>query len=109
VASVSEAQRAGRPLDLRAIAEEYEIEFDLVLKTFAEFQSLGMVAISDSFSAVVYSPNPKEMQEAYEVRAALEEIAGRAAAKTLKGKTARLQAELDGMCVPQGRQSGHLL
>jgi serine phosphatase RsbU (regulator of sigma subunit) len=82
-------------LDLRAIADEYQIDFDLVLKTFAEFQSLGMVAISGDFTAVVDSPNPKEMQEAYEIRAAIEEIAGRAAAKTLKGNTARLQRELD--------------
>lgn len=89
--------RSGQPVDLRAIAEEYQIEFDLVLKAFAEFQSLGMVAISRGFSAVVYSPNPKEMQEAYEIRAAIEEIAGRAAAKTLKGKAAILQTELDAM------------
>jgi DNA-binding transcriptional regulator YhcF (GntR family) len=89
--------RAGQLLDLRVIAEEYQIDFDLVLKTFAEFQSLGMVTISGGFSAVVYSPNPKEMQEAYEVRAAIEEIAGRAAAKTLKGNTARLRTELDAM------------
>lgn len=89
--------RAGQLLDLRVIAEEYQIDFDLVLKTFAEFQSLGMVTISGGISAVVYSPNPKEMQEAYEVRAAIEEIAGRAAAKTLKGNTARLRTELDAM------------
>ena len=37
------------------------------------------------------------MYEAYEIRAALEEIAGRAAAKTLKGNTNRLQQELDAM------------
>jgi serine phosphatase RsbU (regulator of sigma subunit) len=87
--------RTGDRLDLRRIADEYQIDFDLVLKTFAEFQSLGMVAISGDFTAVVYSPNPKEMQEAYEIRAAIEEIAGRAAAKTLKGNTAHLQQELD--------------
>jgi DNA-binding GntR family transcriptional regulator len=37
------------------------------------------------------------MHEAYEIRAALEEIAGRAAAKTLKGNTIRLQEELNAM------------
>jgi DNA-binding GntR family transcriptional regulator len=89
--------RAGQSVDLRAIAAEYEVDCELVLKTFAEFQSLGMVTISDGFSAVIDSPNPKEMQEAYEIGAALEEIAGRAAARALKGNTARLQKELDAM------------
>jgi len=34
------------------------------------------------------SLNPKEMQQAYEIRAALEEVGGRAAAPVLKGNTA---------------------
>ena len=89
--------RVGETLDLRAVAEEYQVDFDLVLKTFAEFQSLGMVTVSDGLSAVVHSPNPKEMHEAYEIRAALEEIAGRAAAGAMKGNTAFLQPELDAM------------
>jgi DNA-binding GntR family transcriptional regulator len=67
------------------------------LQSFAEFQSLGMVTLSAGLSAVVHSPNPKEMYEAYEIRAPLEEIAGRAAAKTLKGNTIRLQEELNAM------------
>ena len=71
--------RAGERLDLRAIAKEYQIDFDLVLETFVEFQSLGMVGLSECFSAVVYPPKPKQMQDAHEIRAAIEEIAGRAA------------------------------
>jgi len=43
------------------------------------------------------SPNPKEMQDAYEIRAALEEVGGRAAARMLKGNTAALQRELEAM------------
>ena len=43
------------------------------------------------------SLNPKEMQQAYEIRAALEEVGGRAAAPVLKGDTAALQRELDAM------------
>jgi serine phosphatase RsbU (regulator of sigma subunit) len=43
------------------------------------------------------SPNPKEMQDAYEIRAALEEVGGRAAAPVLKGNTASLRRELDAM------------
>jgi sigma-B regulation protein RsbU (phosphoserine phosphatase) len=72
---------------------------DSVLKAFAEFQALGMITLAGNFSAIVRSPNPKEMQEAYEIRAALEEIGGRAAARALKGNTAALQRELDGMRV----------
>ena len=43
------------------------------------------------------SLNPKEMQQAYEIRAALEEVAGRAAAPVLKDNTAALRRELDAM------------
>jgi DNA-binding GntR family transcriptional regulator len=43
------------------------------------------------------SRNPKEMQDAYEIRAALEEVGGRAAARVLKGNTAALRRELDAM------------
>jgi len=42
-------------------------------------------------------PSPKEMQDAYEIRAALEEVGGRAAARTLKGNTTTLQRELEAM------------
>jgi len=42
-------------------------------------------------------PNLKEMQDAYEIRAALEEVGGRAAARVLKGNTAALQRELEAM------------
>src|SRR5271155_5103086 len=89
--------REGQRLDLRAVAAEYDIDLESVLKNFADFQSLGIVTLSTGLSAVVHSPNPKEMYEAYEIRAALEEIAGRAAAKTLKGDTICLQGELDAM------------
>ena len=70
---------------------------DSVSKVFAEFQTLGMVTLSGDCSAIVHSPNAKEMQEAYEIRAALEEIAGRTAAANLKGNTAGLQNELEAM------------
>src|SRR5271168_9627 len=56
-----------------------------------------MVSLSGNYSAVVHSPNPKEMQEAYEIRAALEEIAGRTAATALNGNTANLRNELEAM------------
>jgi sigma-B regulation protein RsbU (phosphoserine phosphatase) len=43
------------------------------------------------------SLNPKETLQAYEIRAALEEVGGRAAASVLKGNTAALRRELDAM------------
>ena len=89
--------RPGQSLQLREIAEEYKLDNELVLKTFAEFQAFGMVTLSGNFSAIIHSPNSKEMQEAYEIRAALEEIAGRTAATNLKGKTGGLQRELEAM------------
>lgn len=87
--------RRGQSVQLRQVAEEYGLDDDSVLKAFAEFQALGMVTLSGDRSAIVHSPNPKEMQEAYEIRAALEEIAGRTAAANLKGNTADLQNELE--------------
>jgi len=56
-----------------------------------------MVTLSGNCSAIVRSPIPKETQEAYEIRAATEEIAGRTAAPVLKGYTAGLQNELAAM------------
>jgi len=89
--------RLGESVELSEIAAKFQLDQDSVLKIFAEFQTLGMVTLSGDFSAVVRSPNPKETQKAYEIRAALEEIGGRAAARALKGNTAVLQCELDGM------------
>ena len=48
-------------------------------------------------SAAVPAPRPEEIQEVYEIRAALEEIAGRAAARALKGNTSALRREVDEM------------
>jgi serine phosphatase RsbU (regulator of sigma subunit) len=87
----------GQVLDLEKIAAEHGMDIQSVLKTFAEFQALGMVTLVSNFSAIVNSPNLKEMQEVYEIRAALEEIAARTAATTLKDNVAGLLAELGGM------------
>jgi DNA-binding GntR family transcriptional regulator/AraC-like DNA-binding protein len=84
-------------VQLREIAAEFELDDEAVLKTFAEFQALGMVRLSENSSAIVRSANPEETQEAYEIRAATEEIAGRTAATVLKGYTAELQEELAAM------------
>lgn len=89
--------RPGQSVQLGQIAAEYALDTKSVLKAFAEFQSLRMVTLSGNGSATVLSPRPKDMQEAYEIRAALEEIAGRTAATALKGNTASLQNDLAAM------------
>lgn len=89
--------RPEQSVQLHEIAEQYKMDNDSVLKVFAEFQMLGMVTLSGDCSAIVHSLNTKEMQEAYELRSALEEIAGRSAATKLKGNTAGLQNELEAM------------
>jgi serine phosphatase RsbU (regulator of sigma subunit) len=89
--------RPGQSVQLREIAAKYELDEQSVLKAFAEFQAVGMAKLSGNFSAIVQAPNPKEIQDAYEIRAGLEEIAGRTAAATLKGNTADLRRELEAM------------
>jgi serine phosphatase RsbU (regulator of sigma subunit)/AraC-like DNA-binding protein len=89
--------RPGQSLQIDRIAVEHGMDKESVLKVFAEFQALGMITLADDFSASVNPPDPKGMQEAYEVRAALEEIAGRAAAAKLGGNVTDLLGELDGM------------
>lgn len=87
----------GQTVRLKEVAAKYGLGNDSVLKIFREFQSLGLVTLSDNSSATVRSSNFKEMQEAYEIQAALEEISGRTAAAVLKGNTGELEKELDGM------------
>jgi DNA-binding GntR family transcriptional regulator/AraC-like DNA-binding protein len=89
--------RPRQSVQLREIAVTYELDDESVFKAFAEFQALGMVTLSGNSCAIVRSPNPEETQEAYEIRAATEEIAGRTAAAVLKGYTAELQNELAAM------------
>jgi serine phosphatase RsbU (regulator of sigma subunit) len=89
--------RPGQSVLLREVAADFDLDEESVSEVFADFQALGMVTLSGKLSAIVHSPSPKEMQEAYEIRAALEEIGGRAAAPALKGNTAALQRELDAM------------
>ena len=89
--------RPGKLVLLPEIAAECQMNVDSVLKVFADFQTLGMVTLSGKLTATIHSPNPKEMHEAYEIRAALEELGGRAAASALKGNVGELQRELNAM------------
>src|SRR5215472_16645307 len=86
--------RPRQSVQLRKIAAEYQLDHESVLKTFAEFQALGMVTLSGNLSAIVRSRDPQETQEAYQIRAAIEEIAGRTAASVLKGYTGELRNQL---------------
>jgi serine phosphatase RsbU (regulator of sigma subunit) len=89
--------RSGQVLDLREIGERYDLDEDSLLNAFGDLESLGVVKLSGNHSATVLSPSLKEMKEAYEIRAGLEEIAGRTAAAFLEGNTADLQGEVDAM------------
>ena len=89
--------RPGQRVLLEEIGAKYGLDNESILKIFSELQSLGLITLTGKFSAVVHAPNLKEMQEAYEIRAALEEISGRGAATVLEGNTAELQRELDAM------------
>jgi len=89
--------RPGQRVRLLDIAAKYGLDNDAVLKLFTEFQSLGLTKLAGNFSAVVQVPNAREMHEAYEIRAGLEEIAGKTAAETLKKNSNELQNELDSM------------
>ena len=87
----------GESIPLSKVATAYHLDGEATLDILFEFQSLGLVTLSGKNTAIVCPPNPKEMQEAYEIRAALEEISGRTAATTFKGNTGRLRYELAAM------------
>jgi serine phosphatase RsbU (regulator of sigma subunit) len=89
--------RPGQVLNLREIGQRYELGEDMLLHAFADLESFGVVKLLGDHSATVLSPSLKEMMEAYEIRAGLEEIAGRTAAAFLEGNTGYLQGEVDAM------------
>jgi serine phosphatase RsbU (regulator of sigma subunit)/DNA-binding GntR family transcriptional regulator len=91
--------RPGQSVQLSELESNYKLDRDSVLNILADFETLGMVTLAGRFRAVFHSPKPKEMLEAYEIRAALEEVGGRSAAQALKGNTAELQRHLDAMRV----------
>src|SRR3984957_20351299 len=89
--------RPGQSVQLSELETTYKLDRDSVLNVLADFKTLGMVTLTGRFRAVFHSPKPKEMLEAYEIRAALEEVGGRAAAQALKGNTVELQRHVDAM------------
>src|ERR1700739_2163918 len=105
------AYRPRETVKLAEIAADYKLSEEAVVKLLAEFQELGMVRLVGDRSAIIESPNPKEMQEAFEIRAALEEIAGRTAATVLKGNISELQKDVEAMrsAVAAGDLEGYLV
>ena len=73
--------RKGESLRLSRIAAEYDLDCHSAALLLSDLCALGMVSFSTQNLAVVRSSNPKEMYEAYAIRAALEEISGRAAVR----------------------------
>src|SRR5258708_9642944 len=89
--------RIGEYERLSEIGAKYRVNKEAVSEIVGEFQELGAVARAKNSSAAVPVPRPEEIQEVYEIRAALEEIAGRAASRALKGNTSALRREVDEM------------
>jgi DNA-binding GntR family transcriptional regulator len=83
----------GERLHLRKIAEDYDLDPSLARCVLSDLDALGIVTLEEPDSAIVKPSDPKEMHKAYEILAALEEIAGRAAAGLLKGKTDELRRQ----------------
>src|SRR5215469_4617785 len=89
----------GERLLVAMIAKEYAFDCSSAVAVLADLHTLGMVTLSGPTSAFVRSSRPKEMYEAYAIRAAVEEIGGRSAVASLKGNTAVQQREVDNMRV----------
>jgi serine phosphatase RsbU (regulator of sigma subunit) len=85
------------PVELSKIARAYDVDEEALRTILLEFQSLGFVTLAGKNTAIVRALNLKEMEEAYEIRAGLEEIGGRTAAAAFKGNTGRLRYELAAM------------
>src|SRR3974390_1730076 len=91
--------RKGGQFQVAKICEEYVLGCSSALSVLADLHALGMVTLAGPTSAFVRSVRPKEMYEAYTIRAALEEIGGRSAEASLKGNTAVQQRAVDNMRV----------
>lgn len=87
----------GQTLLVSRLAQEYDLDCNAAYSILADLQALGMVALSAPNMALVRSSRPKEMHEVYALRAALEEIGGRAAAGQLRGNTGEQRRTLDAM------------
>jgi DNA-binding GntR family transcriptional regulator len=79
------------------IAEEFGVSQAPVREALRELELLRLIVSEPFRGARVRSVTAEELAEIYPVRAALEEVAGRAAAPVLAGEVQPLAAELDAM------------
>jgi DNA-binding GntR family transcriptional regulator len=79
------------------LAEEFGVSQAPVREALRELESARLVVSEPHRGARVREVSTAELLEIYPVRAALEEVAARAAAPKLKGNVGALAAELDGM------------
>src|SRR5215218_529685 len=79
------------------IAQELGTSQAPVREALRELESLRFVESEQFRGARVRAVSPEELAEIYPVRAALEEVAGREAAKRLRGKVRALEVELEEM------------
>jgi DNA-binding GntR family transcriptional regulator len=64
--------RAGEQLRQQAIAAEFEVSRIPVREAFRQLEAEGLITINDHRGAVVSALSPDEIQELFDIRAALE-------------------------------------
>jgi hypothetical protein len=89
----------GGQMELSEIAAQFRLDESSILHVLQNFQTLGMASLFGTESVISHASKPKEMHEAYEIRAGLEEVGARAAARVLKGNVKALRREIDAMRV----------
>src|SRR5512133_3113761 len=79
------------------VAQEFSVSQAPVREALRELEILGMVVSEPYRGARVREVTSRELAEIYPIRAAIEEVAAREAAKTLDGDVGALEGELDAM------------
>jgi len=81
----------GTRLRQEAIAQEFGVSRTPVREALRQLQALGIAQLEHNRGAIVRGPTPRELREAYEVRAELEGLAAQlAATRILDDQLARL-------------------
>jgi DNA-binding GntR family transcriptional regulator len=88
---------AGERVKETVVAQELGVSQAPVREALRELEILGMVVSEPYRGARVREVTARELAEIYPIRAAIEEVAGRAAAKALGGDVTALEAEVSDM------------
>jgi len=88
---------AGERVKETAVAQELGVSQAPVREALRELEILGMVVSEPYRGARVREVTARELAEIYPIRAAIEEVAGRAAAKALDGDVGALEGEVEAM------------